>query len=400
MEKKSRIIALDVLRGFALLGIPLMNVQSFAMVGQAYLNPTAYGDLTGVNLWVWVFSHCFADQKFMTLFSMLFGASILLITSKYETKGISSLGVHYRRNFWLLIIGLLHAYLIWYGDILAPYAVCAFIIYPFRKLSTQTLFILGITVFSIGSLLEMFSGINLLNATTDTLQSMSGGWNPTSHQIQSEINAYQGTYLSQLSQRAHTALMMETTYFIHHFFWRICGLMLLGMSFFKSGFLTGKLKSIQYKKIALIIGIPSFLIIISGILFNFWHDWDVQYAMLLGSQFNYWGSLGLAMTYACVVILLCQYNVSDLITDKLSAVGRMALSNYLFQSTMMAIIFYGFGFFGEVERAHQLLIVIALVSIQLWYSPIWLRYFHYGPMEWVWRSLTNKKIEIFKKHIY
>ena len=102
MQDKTRIIALDVLRGFAIFGITLMNVQSFSMVGEAYLNPNAFVDLNGLNLVTWVSSHILADQKFMTLFSLLFGASVLLITSKYEQKGVSSFNIHYKRNFWLL----------------------------------------------------------------------------------------------------------------------------------------------------------------------------------------------------------------------------------------------------------------------------------------------------------
>ncbi|MEQ8715947.1 MAG: hypothetical protein RIC80_23235, partial [Cyclobacteriaceae bacterium] len=128
MKNDTRIESLDVIRGFAVLGILIMNIQSFSMVNQAYLNPTAYGDLSGINKWVWIISHVFADQKFMSLFSMLFGASILMISEGSERKTGSSVGVHYKRNFWLLIIGLIHAYGLWSGDILTPYAVIAFLV--------------------------------------------------------------------------------------------------------------------------------------------------------------------------------------------------------------------------------------------------------------------------------
>lgn len=117
-----RIVSLDVLRGFAVLGILIMNIQSYAMPGAAYFNPMAYGDLTGLNKWVWILSHIFADQKFMTLFSILFGAGIVLMTGKVEARGQRSAGLHYRRTFWLFIIGMMHAYLLWHGDILVTYA--------------------------------------------------------------------------------------------------------------------------------------------------------------------------------------------------------------------------------------------------------------------------------------
>ena len=118
----ARIDAIDVLRGVALLGILLMNVQSFAMPQAAYFNPTAYGDLEGANLYVWVAGRMFADQKFMAIFSMLFGAGIVLMAGRAEARG-DARRAHYRRMGWLLVIGLLHAHLLWSGDILFLYAV-------------------------------------------------------------------------------------------------------------------------------------------------------------------------------------------------------------------------------------------------------------------------------------
>ena len=97
LSSTERIISLDVLRGFAILGILIMNIQSFSMVGAAYLNPTAYGDFTGINKWTWLLSHVFADNKFMTIFSMLFGAGIVLMSNKIEEAGRKPAALHYRR---------------------------------------------------------------------------------------------------------------------------------------------------------------------------------------------------------------------------------------------------------------------------------------------------------------
>ena len=137
-----RIQSLDIIRGIAILGILIMNIQSFSMPGSAYSNPMAFGDLNGINKWVWIVSHLFADMKFMNIFSILFGAGIILVTSKSEIKTGKSASLHYKRTFWLLILGLLHAHLIWYGDILVTYALCAFILFPLRKIkpSIQLLF--------------------------------------------------------------------------------------------------------------------------------------------------------------------------------------------------------------------------------------------------------------------
>jgi uncharacterized protein len=121
VDQVERIRSLDVLRGFALLGILPVNIQVFAMIDAALFNPTAYGDLTGVNRLVHTLTHLLFDQKFMTIFSMLFGAGIVLLSERIEARGGSSAKVHYSRTLWLIVFGVLHAHLLWYGDILYTY---------------------------------------------------------------------------------------------------------------------------------------------------------------------------------------------------------------------------------------------------------------------------------------
>ena len=146
-----RILSLDVLRGVAVLGILVMNIQCFSMIGQAYMNPTAYGDLEAANWWVWYLGHLFTDQKFMAIFSMLFGAGVVVMTSRREADGHGSAGAHYSRMCWLLLFGLLHAYLLWYGDILYSYAVCGFVLWPLRKLPSWALLALGMLTLCVAS---------------------------------------------------------------------------------------------------------------------------------------------------------------------------------------------------------------------------------------------------------
>src|SRR5687767_323319 len=136
--------AIDFLRGCAVLGILVMNIQSFAMPFAAYFNPTALGDRGPLDFAIWLGSHLFFDQKFMTIFSLLFGAGIVLMTTRAEQRGARTAVVHYRRMFCLLVFGLIHAYLIWYGDILVLYAVCGSIVYWFRRLRPGALLVLGL----------------------------------------------------------------------------------------------------------------------------------------------------------------------------------------------------------------------------------------------------------------
>ncbi len=144
VSETRRIDSLDVLRGFAVLGILIMNIQSFGLPMMAYMNPTVYGEFDGADYWIWLVEHLLADLKFMSIFSMLFGAGVVLFTSRIEARGRSAAGLHYRRMGWLLLIGLIHGYLLWYGDILVLYSLCGMLLYLARKLSPRLLIPLSV----------------------------------------------------------------------------------------------------------------------------------------------------------------------------------------------------------------------------------------------------------------
>jgi uncharacterized protein len=147
LPESARLVSLDVLRGIALLGILIMNIQSFAMINAAYLNPTAFGDLTDFNKTVWILSHVLADQKFLSIFSMLFGAGIILFCENVKKKGYLPASFYYRRLFWLFTFGLIHGYLFWHGDILVAYAICGALAFIFRKLRPAVLIAIGLILF-------------------------------------------------------------------------------------------------------------------------------------------------------------------------------------------------------------------------------------------------------------
>ena len=141
IETQQRIISLDLLRGFAVLGILWMNIQSFSAPLASYSNPTAYGDLSGANFYAWAVANIFAEFKFMTLFSILFGTGIAIFYRRASEKGFNAQALNTRRMRWLLVFGLIHGYFIWYGDILVIYAICGLIAVKFVDASTRRLLV-------------------------------------------------------------------------------------------------------------------------------------------------------------------------------------------------------------------------------------------------------------------
>ena len=395
--KKDRIVSLDILRGIAILGILIMNIQSFSMPGAAYLNPMAYGDMTGINKWVWTLSHVFADQKFMTIFSILFGAGVVLFTENAEGRSGKSAGLHYRRTFWLLIIGLLHAHLVWYGDILVAYALCGFIIYLFRKVNPKVLLILGIFIISVHTIIYLFFGFSMDFWPPESIAETQQSWLPPAETLQAEINAYTGSFSDQLAQRSGSALFLETFVFLSTFLWRAGGLMLVGMAFYKWGILSAK-KSKQFYVTGFIISwIIGLSVVIYGLFQHYANNWSMEYSMFIGSQFNYWGSLFVSFGIMCLVMLMAQSNRFNDLKKRMAAVGQMALTNYLMQSFICVLIFYGFGLFGSVERIWQLIILLGVWLVQILWSKTWLNNFRFGPFEWLWRTLTYLKKQPLKR---
>jgi len=398
-QLSERIVSLDVLRGFAILGILIMNIQSFSMIGASYLNPMAYGDFTGTNKWIWMISHVFADMKFMTIFSMLFGAGVVLFTERLKEKGINSLAIHYRRTFWLLVIGLLHAYLLWYGDILVCYAVSALWVVLFRNSKPRTLLIVGLSVFSVGFILYLFTGMSIPFMPEESKIGMLQGWLPDSEHINREMIAYQGSWLQQMDERIKGAIMMQTMVFFIQTGWRAGGLMLIGMALYKWGVLSAQKSKSFYFKLVAFCFIPGFAIVVYGMKTNFDAGFSMEYSFFLGSQFNYWGSLLVSLGYVGIVMLCVKSEMLKFLKGTLQAVGQMALTNYLLQTIICTTIFYGhgFGLYGKLERLEQIIIVLVVWIFQMIVSPIWMKYFRFGPFEWLWRSLTYWRFQPMKR---
>ena len=394
-----RIRSLDVLRGFALLGILVMNIQSFSMIEIAYFNPTAYGDLEGANRVVWYLSSMLFDTKFMAIFSMLFGASALLIVERTRSRGGRPFAVHARRNLALLAIGFGHGQFLWHGDILYHYALCAFIIYPFRNRSPRALFITGALILAIGSSLWLMAGLTADEWPQDSAEEHVADWQPGTEAVQEELDVYRGSWSEQNSHRRSTATEMQTFVFLFYFAWRVRGLMLIGMGLYKLGVLSAQRSRRFYGILiaaGIVVGLPLAHLRVSGSVASGWDAFD---ALFVYTQYNWWGSLAVALGWIGLVMLFCKSAAWLGRLGPLVAVGRMAFTNYLMQTVVCTTLFYGhgFGMFGRLERVEQIGVVLGVWVLQLVGSPLWLRYFHYGPAEWLWRAATLLRWPAFRK---
>ncbi|MUW13847.1 DUF418 domain-containing protein [Halorubrum sp. CBA1125] len=377
-----RIVSLDALRGFALLGILVINVWVFAMPEATLLNPTVYGDFTGANYWTWFLGHVFAQSKFITLFSALFGAGVLLFVESKRGKGQPAVRLHYRRTAVLIAIGLLHAYLLWYGDILVAYGLCGLFLIHVRDMEAKRLAVLG------GIFLCFVPALELSVAVTVGGEAIAGQWAPAEAALRQEVATYRGGWLAQMDHRIPSSFQRQTTGFIGSTFWRVGGVMLLGMALYRWGVLTGERSTRVYRWLVA-GGVVGVAIVVAGVAYIEANDWSAD-AALFWRQFNYWGSLLVAGGYLGIVTLYARRRPDGPVTRAFAAVGRTAFTNYLLQTVIATTIFYGhgLGLFGSVSRVEQYGIVVAIWAVQVVLSVLWLRRYRFGPVEWVWRTLT------------
>lgn len=413
VSSAERVAAVDTLRGVALLGILAMNIVFFAWPSGGYENPIWSGGDSVSNRASWWLNTVLFSGKMMSLFSMLFGAGLVLMSDRAAQRGASTLGVYYRRIFWLLCIGMLHAYLIWSGDILVMYAICGLLLYVFRKRSPWLLCTLGVILLVIQSAVQFgfakygqfcYDVVQRVEAneaagmeSEDWELQVREGWNegmrsflhPAKEDIEKEQIRYRSGYFTIVKERAPEVLMFQIFGFFFFALWGAGGRMLIGMALMKMGVFSAERSWTFYRWMATAgyaTGLPLTVYPAFAIANK---DFDVLQAPLESALLAF-GMVPMALGHAAVVMMICKAGLWKWLTNRLAAVGRMALTNYLLQSIICTTIFYGYGFglFGKVDRTGLWVVVLAIWGLQLWYSPIWLRHFRFGPAEWVWRSLT------------
>jgi len=408
-----RVIALDTLRGVAVMGILVMNVYAFAMPLAAYYNPLLMGGTDALNMGTWFFTHLLFDQKFMSIFAMLYGAGIVMMMKRAELRSVTLGPIFYRRSILLIVLGLLHGYFIWFGDILFHYALMGMLVFLLRKASPRTLITVACALLPVTLLINYGSSfyVEELQAEVTRIETQQADgavldaeqqrrleeWQeiravfaPNEEDIAEEVAAYRGTYIDTLMQRAPFVAFMQVNLTLVFVVWRVGGLMLLGMALMKLGVFSGERSTRFYERMTLTgygVGLP--LVILSAVLLEA-HEFDPLYVARYGGIYNYFGSVLVALGHIGAVLLVVKSGAWQTLVRRFAAVGRMALSNYLVHSLVMTTLFYGYGLglYAEVPRVLQQGFVVALISLQLLLSPWWLTHFRFGPAEWLWRSLT------------
>jgi uncharacterized protein len=394
-----RLETLDVLRGFALLGILAMNIRAMAAPFGTYMYPYALFDYTGPSRAAYIFTSTAFDLKMMGLFSMLFGAGVLLYAAKSTATGKPPRGLWFRRMFWLLIIGLAHAYLIWDGDILVPYALCGILLlWWVRRLPAWALAAGAVGLLAIGATLTIGHGL-VWDVMPEAQRTQEAEMlMPTREQTAAQLAHMLGSYPEIVAHRASFVLLAQTFYFLFFFFWRCGGMMLLGMALYKWGFLDGRRVARDYV-VAAAICIPAGLALA-------WYGTvaleRVRFRMpqrTVADLWNYAGAVLASVGYAAALILVVKRAALPRLRRALAAVGQMAFTNYLLQSVITSVVFlgWGFGLAGRFDYAEQLVAVAAIWAFQLAVSPVWLARYRFGPAEWLWRSLTYWQVQPMRR---
>ena len=297
--------------------------------------------------------------------------------------------------FWLLVIGLVHAYLIWDGDILVPYALCGILLlWWMRRLPAWALLIAAVGLLAAGAALSVLHGMNWSAQPEAQRAEEAAIWMPTREQASEQLVEMHGSYWEVVESRAEFAFMSQTFFFVVFFLWRCGGMMLLGMALYKWGFLDGR-RSTRAYALAAAICIPAGL----GLA---WYGTvaleRVRFTMperTVADVWNYAGAVLASIGYAAALILVVQRGAAVRLRRALAAVGQAAFTNYLLQSIITSVLFlgWGFGLAGRFDYAQQLLVVAAIWAFQLAVTPLWLARYRFGPAEWLWRSLTYWQIQ-------
>jgi uncharacterized protein len=405
-----------------------MNIPGFAMPN--YFSESFRSDPTNINFWVNNVIGVLFEGKMRALFGMVFGAGVLLFVSKKLETGKPVTGLFYRRMFWLALFGLIHAHLLlWWGDILYLYGICGMIVYLFRNVK-PTYLVLAVPLvaafdFTAGTLFYQHvrvKRIAYVEATrasdegktlTDDQNKALSEWReiektflPNREDAKENTRKMKSDYAAVASYVRPLAFQMQTT-LVPIIIWDSIALMLLGMALYRWGFLSGNWANRDYWMVmaaGYIIGLP---LAIYSHYHNYLYNPTVEAVLQrmetvpiewTGLIYPFQRIL-LVMAHVSLIILAYKSRFAQGLFRRLEAVGQMAFTNYIMHTVICSLFFFGYGlnYYAELEYYQLYFVAAAIWLLQLFVSPLWLRHFLFGPLEWLWRSLTYWQCPPFRR---
>ncbi|MCK5134997.1 MAG: DUF418 domain-containing protein [Bacteroidales bacterium] len=413
VRAQERINSVDVLRGVALLGILLMNVVSLSLPDPAYWDPSGHGGDSGWNLRIFFINNLLIEGTMRGIFSMLFGAGVILFTAVKEEKGggLEIANAWYRRTIWLILFGIIHAYfLIFPGEVLFYYGIVGLFLFPVRKVPPARLVLFSAFLIMVLVLIKIADYHDVKRIYEETIvaeEMLAGGEEITADQYESMntwyyklasykpdaasrervISSMRSGYFPAFKTMAPYVRFMQTEYFYRNGFLDALSMMLLGMALFRWRIFHGEKKYRFYGLMVLLgygIGIPV----------N-WYETTTyiqsQFDLITYFRLNQTYDLGrltLTMGHVGLIMICIKLNFLKVLKRAIAAVGRMALTNYVMHSFIATIVFIAFRQYGQWQRYELYYLVAGIWLFQLIFSPLWLKYFRFGPLEWIWRRLT------------
>ncbi|KIL45648.1 DUF418 domain-containing protein [Jeotgalibacillus soli] len=381
VDATSRIASLDVMRGFSLLGILIVNMIAFHSPMYYYDPYTWWGDTANRTVYWWI--DVFAQASFYPLFSMMFGYGLAIQYRRSVEKGSNFMPFAIKRLLILLGIGIIHAFVIWSGDILISYAVVGLLLIWMLKLDGKWLLILGLILFLLPQVL--LSGIMILASFIDPTGIT---YFSAPQAIQSSIEAYgSGSIQAIFEQRTSDWMYANSPAAFVTLMITILPLMMIGAGVSKLGLLE---KAKEKKKMLWTIALITLTAALALKTAPYWGEQNLAYVFIQ----DFVGGPILSMSYMALIALYMTGEKRAALLRPIAQVGRMSLTNYLMQSIIGTLIFYnyGLGLYGEVNLSTSVLLALGIFVIQVILSELWLAKYKRGPMETLWRRLSYGKM--------
>ncbi len=405
-QKLERIPSLDFLRGIAILGILFINIENFAYPNS--WSPWKFGFTNSIDHSTRFWVYFLTQGKFYTMFALLFGVGFYIFLERLEKKelGLKAMDIYARRLLWLFIIGTAHSYFIWTGDVLYHYAICGLLLFPFRSIKSGNLMLIVIFLGSLQLIKSYDQTVRQQNRFKEHNEAIGTPENlRTNEEIRkietwqnqlvikapdtSQVAAPKETYLTGLNETYKHATVHKGLLYYQNLLFPSLIAMILGIVFYRSGIF----ENYHVWKYYWLISLSVFFI---GLVINYlrFYHWTYEYfdpvlSVWKGWLFTFPKEI-LGIGYVLVLNGIYQKFLKTIKIKIISCIGQMALTNYIFQNTLLGLIFYGYGLakFNQFSRFELLGIVATIWAIQILLSWVWMNNYRQGPLEWMWKKLT------------